>query len=989
MAYVEEYFAQWHNNSGVLKEIKLLKEGGSGTTEIILLQPVPFRENKRGGKEVQLENVIQGREVQFNFISNTTDIAGFDAMFKSEYKEWKVEYYSNSVLDGVFWLQPENRSRNWIENGDYYEISLSATDGLANLKSIEFIDESTGDQFTDRVSIIATVKRALEHVGHELDFWVQLGTWCTNVGGSMTATDCALDKGDADNTRYTKTKDGREVNEDCYTIIEKVLKDFNVYLVQRGAKYWIVNPQEIDSYYFPIAWSDLSIDPRVANDLSVDLAGYDYLGLGELQNIRPLETVEVTFKDRNVQDNLLSNGDFSGGATTGWNKTGYFAPFSAANFYLRQPVVFALDGDPTYIYTDDETITARGSDDLVSVTFKVRIQGYVGDPGNEPMFTVKLFKGAVEIAAIGFNTVGLYESTEFTEYTVQFPLATTGSDYSVRFQSFPRTTGDYVSFNLDLDDVIVVPIYGDGADITFDRFYKVNNTDDDYKDVDEQDLFFGDSVQDNDIGSYQIGGTRTQTWNRFGKTENDSIQELFGQNIIENYSQYKNYLRVNIIDPDENINITSILIEDAINYQIVSIETNHGTGLRAEITCELIEVLNSSVTTAITNQSLTSIDGDSSPSTTTTIIQGGTTSDHGLLTNLQADHHNTVYFNQIRGDARYALIGGYWDIVTGGIRYNDLVGMGTIPSYPLHVFRNTDSVLLARFEGAGNESVDIYDFGVTINRSSAFISNAATGGVLLFRTTSSGSGIQVRLRIVGSGNQTIIYKTDGVELIQFNTDSSDPRILFHDSAGANSTSIYEDVTNKGGTRGSLLIDAGGEDDYEGLNIGGRLAFVHDNATFGGIWDDVNQQWCLRTDNGSFTIMYYDGSQKARTAADGLVIFGALRATGEVESFDTSDERLKENIKNLDPVKVTADLMKLRCIEYDHKKKKKHEIGLIAQEVIKYFPENVKENDEKELMIQYSKMIPLLLSTIQHQEERLLRLEISIFDKVINWFKKWL
>ena len=115
-----------------------------------------------------------------------------------------------------------------------------------------------------------------------------------------------------------------------------------------------------------------------------------------------------------------------------------------------------------------------------------------------------------------------------------------------------------------------------------------------------------------------------------------------------------------------------------------------------------------------------------------------------------------------------------------------------------------------------------------------------------------------------------------------------------------------------------------------------------------------------------------------TFSAGINVTGGVTATGEVESWDTSDKRLKEEIQDLPYRKTLASLMKLRAVRYWHKLKKRREIGLIAQEVIKDFPEVVKKNDEGYLMIQYGKLVPALLVAIQALKE-----EIDILKDMLS------
>jgi hypothetical protein len=102
--------------------------------------------------------------------------------------------------------------------------------------------------------------------------------------------------------------------------------------------------------------------------------------------------------------------------------------------------------------------------------------------------------------------------------------------------------------------------------------------------------------------------------------------------------------------------------------------------------------------------------------------------------------------------------------------------------------------------------------------------------------------------------------------------------------------------------------------------------------------------------------------------------GSLAAEGEIESYDTSDIRLKKIIEELDPVKTIEALMKLRTVRYIHKTKGKVEIGMISQEAMVDFPENIKKDREGHLLLHYGKMVPPLLAMNQNQEIRLREVE---------------
>lgn len=612
MADTLEYWTQWKDKVGNTHRVELyLDSGPVNNTEIEYQQEIPWVKKTRGTREIQYKNPIRGSEYQFNFMIPSADISDFDAILESNYKDWKIVKKYDGNIEWTGWILPENAHRPFIKRHDYFEMSLTATDGLAKLKDIKYKNFSTGAKYSDRVSFITTIKRALEHLELALDFRVQLNTYETTL---MTSTECAMDKCTVNNNRYVKVEDGREFNEDCYTIIETVLKDFNCYLKQEGGYYWIVNPQEVDSYYYPIPWSTLTVGTRTANDLEVSLSGYKYSVNTDLQKIRPLEEYQYRFNDRNLGENLLSNGDFSSG-TTGWNKSGYFGSLTASSGYGEIPAIYSLDTPPTYVYTDDESITQYNSDDQLEVSFKARITSFTGTAGTEPLMKVEVYRGTTFVPVKSNNVFPMYESANFTTYTVRFALPATASNYHVRIYTYARSTGAFTSFNFEWDDVYFVPKYADGEDITYDRYYTAINNDSIFFDIiDDQVLNIGDSLQDNDLGAIMVGGVRTEAWNRYGKSDGESIQVLYGQNILENFSRYKDYVRCEIIDPNHNISSISVLNIEGRLYEIANESVVYEKGIDKVIKCELIELLNSAVTSSISWQFLTSVDGTSGTS---------------------------------------------------------------------------------------------------------------------------------------------------------------------------------------------------------------------------------------------------------------------------------------------------------------------------------------------------------------------------------------
>jgi len=81
----------------------------------------------------------------------------------------------------------------------------------------------------------------------------------------------------------------------------------------------------------------------------------------------------------------------------------------------------------------------------------------------------------------------------------------------------------------------------------------------------------------------------------------------------------------------------------------------------------------------------------------------------------------------------------------------------------------------------------------------------------------------------------------------------------------------------------------------------------------------------------------------------------------------SDERLKKNIEPLEPDLVNR-LYDLKGVEFDWKESGDHDIGLIAQEVKKVFPELVAENAEGTMGVKYGNLVALLLEAAKEQKK---------------------
>ena len=112
-----------------------------------------------------------------------------------------------------------------------------------------------------------------------------------------------------------------------------------------------------------------------------------------------------------------------------------------------------------------------------------------------------------------------------------------------------------------------------------------------------------------------------------------------------------------------------------------------------------------------------------------------------------------------------------------------------------------------------------------------------------------------------------------------------------------------------------------------------------------------------------------------------VASGSLTVAGEI--LTSSDRKLKINISNLDH--TLSKLVSLNPKKYtmNNDPEQKEKIGLLAQEVVKVFPELVSEDDNEMLAVNYQGLVPVLINALKEQDEKINRLEILVETLIKN------
>ena len=133
-------------------------------------------------------------------------------------------------------------------------------------------------------------------------------------------------------------------------------------------------------------------------------------------------------------------------------------------------------------------------------------------------------------------------------------------------------------------------------------------------------------------------------------------------------------------------------------------------------------------------------------------------------------------------------------------------------------------------------------------------------------------------------------------------------------------------------------------------------------------------------------LHIDGDQRIHNGSLGIDVTpsttdGVLRAGNDVVAFYSSDERLKENVKQIE--NPLEKVKQLRGVEFDWIVDEKihpnegHDIGVIAQDVEKVLPEIVETRKSGYKAVKYEKMVSLLIESVKEQQKQIEELKSEI------------
>jgi len=517
MAFGTRFTASWTpiGTAAVAYALRIKEDGyASSSSAIDNLDVEPFSERQRAGKkegdaDIFTIGALLGTEIEFRFYITSEQGSTYDDLFTATERQFLIEVDRDGSRYFEGFMNPQNIQKQLIE--DQYLVSISASCGLAYLSNVPFRD-SSGDNYTDRVSGLTTLKRALEKTGHSLDFNIKLGTYEKDL---MTSVQCALDKVTNNSNRFYRNNNGILEPDDCAKVISQVIGIYNCSIKQLDGAWYIYNNMEVNSFLFNFDWATLTQQSRTAHNPSVAIDNYFFINKGSVTARPPLSKLKITFENKFVPTNVVSNGDFASG-TTDW--TNGSAPndwdtFSVVDEELNLAISTTALTNIKQFTSANISLTQVNSTDKLVLSLRAIVDVLTESMGGEPPFLKATIAGPS-----GSRDVDLGQaSQEWKEHASLSPIGMVGTgNYTITIKVDEEDL-DITALEMRIDDIEMYVDLG-GPAATVDKLITISNDNAVDENILEYTTKIGDSIEENDEGSLKVGSTLTSSWRTYGKT---------------------------------------------------------------------------------------------------------------------------------------------------------------------------------------------------------------------------------------------------------------------------------------------------------------------------------------------------------------------------------------------------------------------------------------------------------------------------------------
>ncbi len=603
-----KYYTTITDFSGNTYTVNLKKDGYTGSTSQIsayALSPLSINYATDGSKET--DSTICGSDLTFSFRCAETDNDKFDEVFESNYKEWQVEILKNSTLYWIGWIQPDELSRSYVRPA--YFISLSATDGIGDLKNIDYPFSAT----FNKESTISIIKKILDETGIELDIKAQVNLVNEKISTSL------LNGLYLNPYRFITFQSGKIKYTSCYDALNHILEGMYCKLFQSNGFYYIRNKSETVSDLVTYDWDVLTGATTTSHNPVINIDDYFvHIDSDELSKIRPLKQYTVTHDDitGGIQISTASlNSEFDTDIT-GWSNADFpheffdFAWVSGktnAGFngclYTESKKTPGNDPNQDNYFTSNAFNIYTASASTVTVSLDAFVD-YLEFSGATALPTIRVELVFTDIV----DTTESYQDyvlSTGTTYNLMpiLPFTNNGLHYlKIWVRMDNATTNFYNTMKVYFDNIFVEMNSGVQKKIEYEGIY--NNTTAISKEEDT--IYFNDNTNRFYVGALFYNnsntGLTTTSWHNYGYTGvTTSFAKLYAYNKLQARNRFKNYLKLRL--KNSAIEFHNILQLDSKYYSILTYQNDLKNN---NLNLELVELLTDNIGVSFNQFNLTS-----------------------------------------------------------------------------------------------------------------------------------------------------------------------------------------------------------------------------------------------------------------------------------------------------------------------------------------------------------------------------------------------
>jgi hypothetical protein len=213
MAYLVKYRLSYLDYLGNSKKIDIEQDGYASTVIEVAGTDNPLKIKTYGEGDDKF-SVIHGSEAIISLLS-TTDFK-FTDLFSADARKNRVKVYTGSTLYWIGYILPDIYLEPYVQ--PTYPVSISAGDGLGQLRNFLFVDGS-GDPYTTNKHHLEILTICLNKLDLGLNIWESINIY-ENSQNSTTA-DSPLNQTYVD-CEIFKNSDDSIMN--CYQVVEEILK---------------------------------------------------------------------------------------------------------------------------------------------------------------------------------------------------------------------------------------------------------------------------------------------------------------------------------------------------------------------------------------------------------------------------------------------------------------------------------------------------------------------------------------------------------------------------------------------------------------------------------------------------------------------------------------------------------------------------------------------------------------------------------------------